>query len=102
MRYQAIDESQSGHCCFNATVVDTTKLEIINGEQRKDLDGRFLYEIVCECFNLKDAQLICDALNAKDAMELPELEDEVEVCWDKKGSFMSDLIPLITLELPKL
>lgn len=100
MRYQSIDKSQSGHCCFEATVVDTTKPEIVNGEHYRDREGRFRYEIVCECFSMKDAQLICDALNAKDAMELPELEGEV--CWDKKDSFLSHLAPLITLELPEL
>lgn len=68
MRYQVVEDSQSGHCCFNATVVDTSKLEIINGEHRKDREGRFLYEIVCECFSMEHAQLICDALNAKERL----------------------------------
>ena len=36
MRYQVVEDSQSGHCCFDATVVDTSKLEIINGEHRKE------------------------------------------------------------------
>jgi hypothetical protein len=85
MRYQVIEGSGSGHCCFEATVVDTSKMNT-----------------ACECFRMEDAQLICDALNAKDALELPELEDEGEVCWDKKDSFMSYPTPLVNLKLPKL
>lgn len=53
-RYQVVRESQSGHCCFVATVVDTTKpSKWMNGE----------YESVCECFNVKDAEKIAQALN---------------------------------------
>lgn len=59
MRFLKINESQSAHCCFEYTVVDTTKPYIINGEQYK---GRF--ESVCECFEEEHAQLICDALNS--------------------------------------
>lgn len=68
MRYHVIEGSQSGHCCFDATVVDTSKPEIVNGEHYKDREGRFRYEIVCECFSMEDAQLICDALNAKERL----------------------------------
>lgn len=57
----------SADCCFDATVVDTTKPEIIGGQRYKGIDGQLYYEIVCECFSLEDAQLICDALNAADA-----------------------------------
>lgn len=102
MRYQVYSGSQSGHCCFDATVVDTTKPKFVDGRHEKDWEGRLCYETVCECFSMEAAQLICDALNAKDALELPELEDEGEVCWDKKDSFMSYITPLVTLKLPEL
>lgn len=67
MRYQIFNGSASAHCCFDATVVDTTKPEIIGGQHYKGRDGQLHYETVCECFSLEDAQLICDALNAADA-----------------------------------
>lgn len=67
MRYQIFNGSQSAHCCFVATVVDTTEPEIIGGQHYKGSDGQLHYETVCECFSMEDAQLICDALNAADA-----------------------------------
>lgn len=62
MRYAIVEDSQSGHCCFRYTVVDTAKPFLINGEH---YEGRFIS--VCECFGLKDAKLICNALNAHEA-----------------------------------
>ena len=54
-RYKAVKGSESGHCCFDATVVDTqTPHPTFAG----DLDW------VCECFTIEDAQKIADALNA--------------------------------------
>lgn len=47
MRYVTVDGSESGHCCFDATVVDTQKK--IN---------------ICETFSKDAAIIICDALNA--------------------------------------
>ena len=67
MRYQIFNGSKSAHCCFYATVVDTTKPEIIGGQHYKGSDGQLHYETLCECFSMEDAQLICDALNAADA-----------------------------------
>lgn len=67
MRYKIFNGSKSVHCCFDATVMDTTKPEIIGGEHYAGRDGQLHYETVCECFSLEDAQLICDALNAADA-----------------------------------
>lgn len=36
MRYQVYSRSQSGHCCFEATVVDTTKPQIVDGRHVED------------------------------------------------------------------
>jgi hypothetical protein len=63
MRYAIYDGSQSSHCCFVATVVDTTKPTIFNGIHYKDSSGQFQYESVCECFELDDAEKVCKALN---------------------------------------
>lgn len=48
-RYAVKLGSESSHCCFAATVVDTTTDRGI-----------------CECFDEKDAKEICSALNAID------------------------------------
>lgn len=53
-RYEAIEGSQSGHCCFEATVIDTTRPSSI----RRDA-----FVIVCECFDFADAEEIARALN---------------------------------------
>ena len=52
-RFLAIDGSLSAHCCFAATVVDTTKKEGIDG----------IFETVCECFSMEQAKKVQDALN---------------------------------------
>jgi len=52
-RYKIVRYSESGHCCFTATVVDTESSDCV-GDDRA----------VCECFDLEDARLICGALNA--------------------------------------
>ena len=66
-RYAIYKGSQSGHCCFEATVVDTTKPKIIGGKHYRDSEesgGQYHYEAVCECFDMVDAERICAALNA--------------------------------------
>jgi hypothetical protein len=64
-RYKIIQGSQSAHCCFDFTIVDTEKPVTI-GDQLYKPDGIQQYEEVCECFFEKDANLICDALNSKE------------------------------------
>lgn len=59
-RYKVIDDSQSGHCCFECTVVDTAQPYMIHGKHYNDQ-----YESVCETFDRADADLICAALNAR-------------------------------------
>lgn len=61
MRYKIVEGSQSGHCCFDWTIVDTTDPVMMHGHQ---YEGQF--EPVCECFNEEDAQLVVDALNGID------------------------------------
>ena len=63
MRYIVKPYSQSGHCCFEYTVVDTTLPVIFHGEQYIGRDGNPQFEPICECFDEQDAKLICDALN---------------------------------------
>lgn len=54
-RYKVVEGSESAHCCFKATVVDTQATNPL-----------FLDEPdwVCECFDMESAQKIADALNA--------------------------------------
>lgn len=54
MRYQVVKGSQSAHCCFEWTVVDTE-------QPISSSPGEFVQ--VCECFEEVDARLIADALN---------------------------------------
>lgn len=53
-RYKAVEGSESAHCCFKATVVDT---QTSNPSFCDELDW------VCECFDMESAQKIADALN---------------------------------------
>jgi hypothetical protein len=69
MRYQIYNGSQSRHCCFEYTVVDTTKPDMIGGKQYKDpscAGGQYHYETICECFSHEDAVIVCKALNSVD------------------------------------
>ena len=59
MRYKLVEGSQTAHCCFAFTVVDTTKPVMTGGEH---YDSQF--DPVCECFDFDDAYKICEALNA--------------------------------------
>ena len=55
MRYKVVEGSQSGHCCFDWTVVDAnTPHEVFKDE----------FEAVCECFEQEQAVLVCKALNS--------------------------------------
>lgn len=72
-RYKIIQGSESAHCCFEFTVVDTTKPFMIGGKYyySKDHEGNLylVYEAICECFKEEDAQLIVDALNKLDTLQ---------------------------------
>ena len=70
MRYQVVKGSESGHCCFEATVVDT----------HKKCSGGHHDDWVCECFNLSQAHQIADALNTVE--RLPLSEDGVRIAPD--------------------
>lgn len=65
MRYKVIKGSETAHCCFKATVVDTNrphldgnKKPMINGETQE-----IIYEVLCECFSVESANLIAESLN---------------------------------------
>lgn len=57
-KFIVVNGSQSGHCCFDWTVVDTTKPEIIGGEHYKNQ-----FEPICECYEKEQADEIAKALN---------------------------------------
>lgn len=64
-RYIIQEGSNSGHCCFSYTVVDTAKPCLrYGGTQYLTTKGDPEYDSVCECFDVEDAELICAALNA--------------------------------------
>ena len=57
-RYSVVKGSQTGHCCFEATVID-------NKMPCRNADGELLgwFEPVCECFTMDEAEAIAMALN---------------------------------------
>ena len=61
-RYEVRKGSQSGHCCFEATVVDTSQPEMIGGKQYADKNGP-QFVAVCECYYMHEAEMIAAALN---------------------------------------
>lgn len=56
-RYKIEEGSESGHCCFQFSIVDTHTPHPVYGSQGVLKD-------VCETFDKESATLICDALNA--------------------------------------
>lgn len=69
-RYEIREESQSAHCCFGATVVDTSKrLEVGFGQ----IPDRF--KAICECFDLEDARKVANALNCAAGLIPPPLSN---------------------------
>lgn len=60
-RYKVVEGSQSGHCCFDFTVVDTSQIVMIGGVPYPAVNPHF--EAVCETFTREDADLIAKALN---------------------------------------
>lgn len=63
-RYRAVEGSESGHCCFTATVIDLAEPEMHS-------EGYWLgwYDRVCECFSIEDAKYIAEALNEKEVKD---------------------------------
>lgn len=59
-RYRVVKDSESGHCCFEATVIDTAK----------EVAGH--PDWACECFDLPRAHAIADAMNMADEAPLSE------------------------------
>lgn len=55
MQYQ-IMESSNHRCCFEYSVVDVDTKRV-----PEDDDDR--YEVICECYDKRDAELICAAVN---------------------------------------
>lgn len=61
-RYLVVDGSDTGHCCFRFTVVDTLKPNMANGKQM-EIDGKLYYDAICETFNREEADMVANALN---------------------------------------
>lgn len=57
-RYVVEEGSNSGHCCFKFSVMDSTRkvITLENG-------GKQSPEAVCECYEAAEANMIADALN---------------------------------------
>lgn len=57
MRFKIVHGSESGHCCFEYSIVDTQQSITILGQEH--------FALVCECFYEQEAILVCEALNAR-------------------------------------
>lgn len=95
MRYEVVKESQSGHCCFEATVVDTTKP---CGVSVRFVDGETVempkFTQVCETFCPHMAEKIAEAMNLHDEAPLEEVPREPAVV-DKFGQQITTSTPVI-------
>ncbi len=62
-RFKIQKGSASGHpCCFDYTVIDTSRPFMVHGEQYVD-NGVPQFHSACECTEESYAQMICKALN---------------------------------------
>jgi hypothetical protein len=68
LRYKAEEGSASGHCCFEGSVVDLA-YPTVNVFSAELIGG---FRVVCECFDMEDAEAIAAALNA--TASLPAVE----------------------------
>lgn len=59
-RYELVEGSESGHCCFEASIIDKDK-PILRGDGT-EVEGQF--DIVLECFEVAEAEKILKLLNA--------------------------------------
>lgn len=57
-RYIVEEGSDSGHCCFQWSVIDLSVIEEISGDGLK-----LWHKVICECFEEEDAENICNLLN---------------------------------------
>lgn len=57
-RYKIVEGSESAHCCFDVTIVDTSRPESLT----KEVSTPYYYNMA-ECFYKEDAVLIVNALN---------------------------------------
>ena len=69
--YKVIKGSQTAHCCFKATVIDTTAHQLDGDVNHMIIGGEEQYEPVCETFSIEEADLICLALNNLDSTSQP-------------------------------
>jgi hypothetical protein len=68
-RYKVVKESATGHCCFEASVVDQLR-PFIGGDDKIHWD--LSAASVCECLDSEMAEKIASLLNANEAM--PDVE----------------------------
>ena len=60
-RYKIVEGSESAHCCFSATILDTHQ-----PEDCTNADGTPYYYNLAECFYIKDAENIVKALHQQE------------------------------------
>lgn len=80
-RYKVVLGSESAHCCFSHTVVDTSKRLIIGGKEW-ERNGVPAYETVCETFDEENALRVCSALNQSEDIADKEAKAHQSPCRD--------------------
>lgn len=58
-QYKVVERSVSCHCCFKASVVDTSRPDFDGGGEI--IEGEFA--VMCECFEIEAAMQIAASLN---------------------------------------
>lgn len=69
-RYAIIPGSDSGHCCFEFTVVDMYNSKEQTYTYTYKDEKYWEYAVMCECFDLESASKVCEALNYVERMTL--------------------------------
>lgn len=60
-RYKIVEDSESGHCCFDVTILDTHRPKAYT-----NIDGKPFYYNLAECFYAEDAENIVKALHQQE------------------------------------
>jgi len=73
-RYQVLKGSQSGHCCFSFSVIDTERAAPVPNLPDFHMGEPRVYLTVCECTEENEARLICEAMNHSHVKIPPSVE----------------------------
>lgn len=83
--YQVVPGSNSGHCCFEASVVSDDRPSLRQDKSvAESPEGVPQLDSICECFERQDADMICTALNNAETPILQALQ-AWHAAWKLQG-----------------